>query len=169
MAPVLFKVEKALTHLFQSSASRWLAHAIRLHSIDSVNPSLRGIHLLRGQNRIVADPVIQHMALSIFRSAHARHLFRFHVSRIFLWYCTIFMINLRHHSLIQVGVQFLPLTILGTCAAFIAAWMVPRLPAQAIIGIGCTAILTCSILLATTPIKQTYWAMLFPALITRWT
>lgn len=85
---------------------------------------------------------------------------------IFLWYCTIFMINLRHDSLIQIGVQFLPLTILGTCAAFIAAWMVPRLPAQAIIGIGCTAMLTCSILLATTPIQQTYWAMLFPALIT---
>jgi MFS family permease len=84
---------------------------------------------------------------------------------IFLWYCTIFMINLRHDSLIQVGVQFLPLTILETCAAFIAAWMVPRLPAQAIIGIGCTAMLTCSILLATTPIQQTYWAMLFPALV----
>jgi MFS family permease len=43
--------------------------------------------------------------------------------------------------------------------------MVPHLPAQAIIGIGCTAMLTCSILLATTPIEQTYWAMLFPALI----
>jgi hypothetical protein len=91
--------------------------------------------------------------------------FAFMSLSIFLWYCTLFMINLRHDSLIRVGVQFLPLTILGTCAAFIAAWMVPRLPAQAILGIGCTAMLTCSILFATAPIQRTSWAMLFPALI----
>jgi MFS family permease len=84
---------------------------------------------------------------------------------IYLWYCTLFMINLRHDTLIRVGMQFLPLTFLGTCAAFIAAWMVPRLPAQAIIGIGCTAMLTCSILLAAAPVQITYWAMLFPSLI----
>lgn len=84
---------------------------------------------------------------------------------IFLWYSILLMINIRHESLIQVGVNYLPLTILGTCAAFVAAWMVPRLPAQVIIGIGCTAMLICSILLATTPAQQTYWAMMFPALI----
>lgn len=83
---------------------------------------------------------------------------------IFLWYTTLFMINIRHASLILVGVEFIPLTVVGTCAAFIAAWMVSRFPAQAIIGIGCTAMSICSVLLATTPAHQTYWAMLFPAL-----
>jgi hypothetical protein len=78
MAPVLIKVEKALTHLF---FSRWLAHAIHLHSIDRINPSLHGIRLLRGQNRIVANPTIQYMARPVLWLAHARHLFRFHVSR----------------------------------------------------------------------------------------
>jgi len=84
---------------------------------------------------------------------------------IFIWYQTLIMIEIRGASMILAGVQFLPLTILGTVAAFLAAWLVSRLPAQAIIGIGCTALLICNLLVATTPRHQTYWAMLFPATI----
>ena len=83
---------------------------------------------------------------------------------IFFWYMSIYMITIRGDSLIQVGVQYLPLTIMGCANAFFAAWLVPRVPAQVIMGIGCFAMVTINILLATVPAKLTYWAMCFPAM-----
>ncbi|KAI0096752.1 MFS general substrate transporter [Nemania sp. FL0031] len=83
---------------------------------------------------------------------------------IFYWYMIVFMQTLRHDTLIQVAVQFLPLTIVGTTTPFLAAWMVPRLPAQVIIGIGCLAMVIINALLATIRPDLTYWAMCFPAL-----
>ena len=76
----------------------------------------------------------------------------------------IYMQTIRGDSLIEVGVQYLPLTILGCANAFFAAWLVPRVPAQIIMGIGCFAIVAVNILLATIPAKLTYWAMAFPAM-----
>jgi MFS family permease len=83
---------------------------------------------------------------------------------IYFWYMNIYMINIRGDSLITVGVQYLPLTIVGCMVAFLAAWLVPRVPAQVIIGLGCLAMTTINILLATIPEKLTYWAMAFPAM-----
>ena len=64
----------------------------------------------------------------------------------------------------MVGVQYLPLTIVGCANAFFAAWLVPRVPAQVIIGIGCLAMTVMNVLLATIPANLTYWAMAFPAM-----
>ncbi|KAK4115104.1 MFS general substrate transporter [Canariomyces notabilis] len=62
------------------------------------------------------------------------------------------------------GLQYLPLTIVGAINSFFAAWLVPRVPAQAIIGAGCLAMVTINVLLATIPADLTYWAMAFPAM-----
>lgn len=75
----------------------------------------------------------------------------------------IYMKTIRHDSLIQTGVQYLPLTIVGCVNSFLAAWLVTRVPAQIIIGIGCLAMIVSNVLLATIPANLTYWAMAFPA------
>lgn len=58
----------------------------------------------------------------------------------------------------------MPLTIVGALNAFFAAWLVPRVPAQVIIGLGCLAMTAMNVLLATIPAELTYWAMAFPAM-----
>ena len=83
---------------------------------------------------------------------------------IYFWYMNIYMQVIRGDSLVQVGVQYLPLTIVGCSNAFLAAWLVPRLPAQVIIGMGCLAMVIINTLLATVPAHLTYWAMCFPAM-----
>ncbi|KAL2016188.1 hypothetical protein VTK56DRAFT_4077 [Thermocarpiscus australiensis] len=83
---------------------------------------------------------------------------------IYFWYMNIYMQTIRGDSLIQTGVQYLPLTIVGAINSFFAAWLVPRVPAQAIIGAGCLAMVTINVLLATIPANLTYWAMAFPAM-----
>ena len=91
-------------------------------------------------------------------------LFSFMSLGIFFWYMNIYMQTIRGDSLIRVGVQYLPLTIMGCANAFFAAWLVPRVPAQVIMGIGCFSMVTINVLLATVPAKLTYWAMCFPAM-----
>ncbi len=83
---------------------------------------------------------------------------------IFFWYMNIYMDTIRGDSLIQVGVQYLPLTIVGCANAFFVAWLVPRVPAQVIIGVGCLAMVIINVLLATIPANLAYWAMAFPAM-----
>lgn len=83
---------------------------------------------------------------------------------IYFWYMNVYMQVIRGDSLIKVGVQYLPLTVMGCLNAFFAAWLVPRVSAQAIMGAGCLAITVINILLATVPAHLTYWAMAFPAM-----
>lgn len=84
---------------------------------------------------------------------------------IFLWYFSLIGLNIRHYSIVEDGANYQPLTILGTAAAFLSAWLIPRLPAQYIIAIGNVALIVYNVLLATTPRHQTYWTMMFPAII----
>ena len=84
---------------------------------------------------------------------------------IFIWYFSLLNLNIRGYSIIETGAHFQPLTIMGTIAAFVSGWLVPRLPAQYILAIGNTALIIANVLLATTPAHQTYWAMMFPAII----
>jgi hypothetical protein len=84
---------------------------------------------------------------------------------IYFWYMNVYMITIRGDSLIKVRVQPLPLTTIVGCAnAFFAAWLVPRVPAQVIISMGCLAMTAINILLATIPEHLTYWAMDSPAM-----
>ncbi|KAI0198163.1 MFS general substrate transporter [Astrocystis sublimbata] len=83
---------------------------------------------------------------------------------IFFWYMNAFMQTIYLDSLIVTGLQYLPLTIVGAITPFFAAWLAPRVPAQVIIGIGCTAMVIINALLATVRADLPYWAMCFPAL-----
>lgn len=91
--------------------------------------------------------------------------FSFMSIQVFFWYMNIYMITIREDTLIQVGVQYLPLTIGGGGMAFVAAWLVTRLPAQVIICAGCLATLGCNLFVAVMPMDITYWAMGFPAMV----
>ena len=71
---------------------------------------------------------------------------------------------IRGDSLIQTGIQFLPLTIMGAVNALFAAWLAPRVPAQFVIGLACLAMIAMNTLLAIIPKDLTYWAMAFPAM-----
>jgi MFS family permease len=82
---------------------------------------------------------------------------------IWLWYFALFSINIRGYTLIETGANYAPLAIGGTMAAFLAAWLVSRVPAQYILATGNLALVAISVLLATTPRHQTYWAMMFPS------
>lgn len=84
---------------------------------------------------------------------------------IFFWYMNIYMQTIRGDSLIQTGVQYLPLTILGAANAFLAAWLASKVPAEFVIGLACLAMIAMNTLLATIPANLTYWAMAFPAMI----
>lgn len=84
---------------------------------------------------------------------------------IYLWYVAVLLQTIRGWDAVLVGCAFIPLAICGCGVAFLAAWLVPRLPAQIIVAIGCVATATINILLATTPAHQSYWAMIFPAMI----
>ncbi|KAH8900011.1 MFS general substrate transporter [Thozetella sp. PMI_491] len=83
---------------------------------------------------------------------------------IYFWYMNSYMQTIRGDSLIRTGVQYLPLTIMGSIAPFLASWLVTKVPAQIIIALGCLAMVIITALLATIPADLTYWAMAFPAM-----
>ncbi|ETS87856.1 hypothetical protein PFICI_01684 [Pestalotiopsis fici W106-1] len=117
--------------------------------------------------RVAKHPILP---FDIWRSQSFNRLlltisFAFMGLGIFFWYMNLYMQTVNGDSLITVGLHYLPLTIGGSITPFFAAWLVPRLPAKAIIGIGCLAMATINILLATIPAHLTYWAMAFPAML----
>lgn len=65
----------------------------------------------------------------------------------------------------MVGVSFLPMAITGTGAAFFAAWVVRKLPAEVVVCLGSLGAVGMNILVATMPVHQIYWAQVFPAMI----
>ncbi|KAM7210850.1 Major facilitator superfamily domain containing protein [Rhypophila decipiens] len=118
------------------------------------------------ETRVAKEPILP---FNIWRAPSFGKLmlaifFSFMSLGIYFWYMNIYMQTIRGDSLIMTGVQYLPLTIVGAANSFFAAWLVPRVPAQVIIGAGCCAMVTINILLATVPADLTYWAMCFPAM-----
>ncbi len=84
---------------------------------------------------------------------------------ILIWYINLYDQVLRQYTMFASAAAFATLAIMGTVAAFAASWAIPRLPAQYILAIGSLSSCVASILVATTPAQQTYWAQIFPALI----
>ncbi|KAK3069709.1 hypothetical protein LTR53_011730 [Teratosphaeriaceae sp. CCFEE 6253] len=84
---------------------------------------------------------------------------------IYLWYTSLFSLTIRHYSLIEAAAHYQPLTLVGTAAAFLSAWLVARMPAQYTIAIGNLALVVANTLVATAPRTQSYWAMLFPSIV----
>jgi MFS family permease len=64
---------------------------------------------------------------------------------------------IRGESLLTAAAEIQPFTVCGALAAFSAAWLIRRLPAQYILAIGSMAMPIANILLATMPAQQIYW------------
>ena len=83
----------------------------------------------------------------------------------FIWYLVTWQQQIRHWSALSTSIGLTPIAICAASAAFIAAWLIPRLAAQWIIAIGALAVLIAQILLATMPAEQSYWVSVFPATV----
>lgn len=82
---------------------------------------------------------------------------------IFSWYFFVWSLKVRGDTMLSAAASITPLTVGGVIAAFTAAWLIPRLPAQYILAIGATSMAISSIILATMPEQQIYWQAMFPA------
>ena len=82
-----------------------------------------------------------------------------------LWYMIIWQQDLRARSVMQVAVGWTPFLVCGIGAAGLAAFLIPRLAAQWILAIGTATVAIASVILATMPARQSYWAQVFPATV----
>lgn len=92
-------------------------------------------------------------------------LFSFMSYGTFIWYMVKWQQSIRHWSTLSSAIGLAPLAVGSAFAAFIAAWLVPRLAVQWILVLGALAVIISEILLATMPDQQSYWAQVFPATI----
>ena len=82
-----------------------------------------------------------------------------------LWYAVAWQQLLRGMTVLQVGVNFIPFGIGSVIAVGLSAWMISRFAAEWIMALGVVSVLAASILLATMPVRQIYWAQTFPAML----
>ncbi|KAM0420422.1 hypothetical protein ACHAPT_011843 [Fusarium lateritium] len=116
---------------------------------------------------VATDPV---MPLNVFRAPSFTALvfvvlLTYMAFGISLWYAIAWQQILRAMSVLQVGLNFIPFGIGSVIAVGLSAWMVSRFAAEWIMALGVACVLVASILLATMPLKQTYWAQTFPAML----
>lgn len=119
------------------------------------------------EHRVASDPI---MPLNIFRAPTFLAmivvvLFSYMAFGIALWYSITWQQILRELSVLQIGLNFLPLGLGSTAAVGLAMYLLPRVEARLVMGIGVGVVLGSSLLLATMPMKQTYWAQVFPAML----
>ena len=110
------------------------------------------------------------LPLSIFRAPSFSPLalvviFSFMAYSTFIWYLVVWQQQVRHWSVLSTSIGLSPISICAATAAFIAAWLIPRMAAQWILAIGALAILVAQIILATMPAEQSYWLAVFPATV----
>lgn len=110
------------------------------------------------------------LPLSIFRAPSFFPLilvvlFSFMSYGTFIWYLVAWQQEVRHWSALSTSIGLTPIAICAACAAFIAAWLIPRLAAQWILAIGALAVLVSQIILTTMPAQQSFWPSVFPATI----
>ncbi|RBR18068.1 hypothetical protein FVER53590_04315 [Fusarium verticillioides] len=110
------------------------------------------------------------MPPSIFRDKSFKALtivvlFVYMAVGITLWYMVAWQQLIRGWSVLNVAVGWIPYGLGASCAVILAAWLIPRLAAQWILAIGCLTSLTATILLATMPEQQSYWAQIFPSTV----
>ncbi|KAF5009102.1 hypothetical protein FDECE_4654 [Fusarium decemcellulare] len=82
-----------------------------------------------------------------------------------LWYMVAWQQLLRGWTVLHVAVGWIPYGIGASVAVTLAAWLIPRLEAQHILAIGCLVSLVATVLLATMPEQQLYWAQVFPSTV----
>ncbi|KAK9775850.1 putative Major facilitator superfamily-domain-containing protein [Seiridium cardinale] len=118
------------------------------------------------EKRFASEPI---MPLNIFKATSFFALiwvvlFSYMGFGITLWYSVSWQQVLRNTSVLQTGINFIPFGLASLFSVFLAAWLVSRVAAQWIMAVGVIVVLGASILLATMPVQQTYWAQIFPAI-----
>lgn len=119
------------------------------------------------EHKFAQHPILP---LSIFRAPSFFPLvivvlFSFMSYGTFIWYLIAWQQEVRHWSALSTSIGLTPIAICAAFAAFIAAWLIPRLAAQWILAIGALAVLVAQIILATMPAQQSYWPSVFPATV----
>ncbi|KAL4763747.1 major facilitator superfamily domain-containing protein [Aspergillus foveolatus] len=82
-----------------------------------------------------------------------------------LWYQLLWLQEVWGWSTLQFAIGWTPFVICGTFAACLAAWLIPRLAAQWILALGTVTVMVSTVLIATIPLKQSYWAQMFPSIV----
>ncbi|KAE8327936.1 MFS general substrate transporter [Aspergillus sergii] len=82
-----------------------------------------------------------------------------------LWYMVAWQQLVRGWTVLHVAVGWIPYGIGASVAVIVAAWLVTILEAQYILALGCLTSFAASVLLATMPEQQIYWAQIFPATV----
>ena len=119
------------------------------------------------EHKFAQHPILP---LSIFRAPSFLPLivvvlFSFMSYSTFIWYLVAWQQRIRHWTALSTSIGFIPIAICAAFAAFLAAWLIPRLAAQWILAIGALAVLIAQIILATMPAQQSYWPSVFPATV----
>ncbi|CAG9986339.1 unnamed protein product [Clonostachys byssicola] len=119
------------------------------------------------EDRFAKEPV---MPLKLFRASTFTALvfvvlLSYMSVGVFVWYSVAWQQMLRHSSVLDCGIHFIPFGFGAVAAVGIAAWLIPRVAAQWIMAIGIVTILAANLLIATMPVQQIYWAQLFPAIL----
>jgi len=85
---------------------------------------------------------------------------------IWVVYITQLLLNLRHQTLLLATAQITPLVVSGLIASVLTGFLLTRrIPVALMLTIALTAFLACSILLATMPVEQDYWAQTFVSFV----
>lgn len=82
-----------------------------------------------------------------------------------IWYQVLWLQEIWHWSILHFAAGWSPFVVCAIGAASLAAWLISRLAAQWILALGTIAILLSNLLMATLPVKQTYWAQVFPSVV----
>ncbi|SPO06328.1 related to aminotriazole resistance protein [Cephalotrichum gorgonifer] len=81
------------------------------------------------------------------------------------WYTITWLQQVRGWSVMDTAVGYTPFIIIGPISVAMAAWFLPRMAAQWILAMGIVVVVAATLLIATMPEQQTYWAQAFPAII----
>ncbi|KAF1735901.1 putative MFS-type transporter [Beauveria bassiana] len=119
------------------------------------------------EHRVASAPI---MPLHIFRAPTFLAmifvvLFSYMSFGIALWYSISWQQTLRQLSVLQIAVNLIPFGLGSTAAVGLAAYLLPRVEAKLVMAVGVVAVIGASLLLATMPMQQTYWAQVFPAML----
>ncbi|KAH8646689.1 major facilitator superfamily-domain-containing protein [Xylariales sp. PMI_506] len=119
------------------------------------------------ENKYAKEPI---MPLQVFRAPSFTALIfvvllTYMSIGILMWYSVTWQQVLRHASVMETGLHFIPFGFGSVSSVALAAWLLPRVSAQWIVAIGIGTALLSNLLLATMPVQQTYWAQVFPAIL----
>lgn len=84
---------------------------------------------------------------------------------IVIWYVAVWNRTLKDYTVALNGAAYVPLAVGGGVAAIASGKLVRHIAAEYIMATGAIASIVATILIATQPARQIYWAQTFPALL----